>query len=198
MNARKDRPMPANIQAAELHTGRLLLWPLRLADAPQTQRLFPHWEIVKHLNAIVPWPYPADGAITFYRDVALPAIERGDEWQWTLRLKGSPEQHIGAISLHKGRPARRGFWLGLPWHGRGLMTEAVIAANDFWFDVLGFEILRVSKAVANTASRRISEKTGMRIVATEERDFVAGRLPCEIWELTADEWHKARARLLAK
>jgi len=190
--------MPANIQAAELHTGRLLLRPLQLADAPQTQRLFPHWEIVKHLNAIVPWPYPDDGALTFYRDVALPAIERGDEWCWTLLLKESPEQHIGAIRLHKGRPAHRGFWLGLPWHGQGLMTEAVIAANDFWFDVLGFEILRVPKAVANTASRRISEKTGMRIVATEERDFVAGRLPCEIWELTADEWHKARARLLAK
>ncbi len=78
------------------------------------------------------------------------------------------------------------------------MTEAVIAANDFWFDILGFEVLRTPKAIANIASRRISEKTGMRMVATEERDFVSGRLPCEIWELTADEWHKARARLLAK
>ena len=182
----------------ELQTDRLLLRPLELADAEQTQRLFPHWEIVKHLNTIVPWPYPADGAVTYYCDLALPAVERGDEWHWTLRLKQSPDRHIGSIGLMKGKPDNRGFWLGLPWHGQGLMTEAVIAANDFWFDVLGFEILRVPKAVANTASRRISEKTGMRIVATEERDFVAGRLPCEIWELTADEWHKARARLLAK
>ncbi|MCU1248288.1 MAG: hypothetical protein JWQ49_1317 [Edaphobacter sp.] len=190
--------MSTSIPAVELHTRRLLLRPLQLSDAQQTQLLFPQWEIVRHLNAIVPWPYPADGALTYYRDVALPAIERGDEWQWTLRLKQSPEHHIGAISLHRTKPDNRGFWLGLPWHNRGLMTEAVIAVNDFWFDVLGFSVLRAPKAVGNLASRRISEKTGMRIVATEERDFVSGRHPCEIWEITADEWRKARALFHAK
>jgi RimJ/RimL family protein N-acetyltransferase len=193
--------MSTSIPAVELHTPRLLLRPLQLADAQQTQLLFPHWEIVKHLNPNVPWPYPADGALSYYRDVALPAIQRGDEWQWTLRLKQSPEQHIGAISLHraislyKGKPDNRGFWLGLPWHGQGLMTEAVIAVNDFWFDVLKFPILRAPKSVHNLASRRISEKTGMRIVATEERDFVSGTHPCEIWEITAGEWHRARPLL---
>jgi RimJ/RimL family protein N-acetyltransferase len=187
--------MSTSIRAVELHTPRLLLRPLQLSDAEQTQRLFPHWEIVKLLNAIVPWPYPADGALAYYRDIALPAIERGDEWQWTLRLKQSPEKHIGAISLHRAKPDNRGFWIGLPWQGQGLMTEAVIAVNDFWFDVLGFPVLRAPKALANFASRRISEKTGMRMVATEVRNFVSGRLPSEIWEVTADEWHKARALL---
>jgi hypothetical protein len=33
------------------------------------------------------------------------------------------------------------------------------------------------------------------MVGTEERDYVSGRLPSEIWEITADEWHKARALL---
>ena len=192
--------MSANIlwtMTSELQTDRLLLRPLQLADAKQTQRLFPQWEVVKLLNAIVPWPYPADGAHLYYRDVALPAIEREDEWHWTLRLKQSPEQHIGVISLHKDPADNRGFWLGLPWHGLGLMTEAVIAVNDYWFDVLGFPVLRSPKAVANLASRRISEKTGMRMVATEERNFVSGRFLCEIWEITAEEWHKARALLRA-
>jgi [ribosomal protein S5]-alanine N-acetyltransferase len=187
--------MSTSIPAVELHTQRLLLRPLRLSDTAETQILFPHWEIVQYLNAIVPWPYPADGALTYYRNTALPAIERGEEWQWTLRLKQSPERHIGAISLHSGRSDNRGFWLGLPWHGQGLMTEAVIAVNDFWFDVLGFPVLRAPKAVANLASRRISEKTGMRMVATDERNFVPGKSPCEIWEITADEWHRARALL---
>ena len=194
--------MSTSVPAVELHTPRLILRPLQLSDAQQTQLFFPHWDIVKHLNAIVPWPYPADGALTYYRDVALPAVERGDEWQWTLRLRQSPEKHIGAISLHRSislqrsRPDNRGFWLGLPWHGQGLMTEAVIAVNDFWFDVLGFPVLRAPKAVGNLPSRRISEKTGMRLIAIEQRDFVSGRCPCEIWEITADEWHKARARLI--
>ena len=25
----------------------------------QVQRLFPQWEVVKYLNAVVPWPFPA-------------------------------------------------------------------------------------------------------------------------------------------
>ena len=79
----------------ELETDRLLLRPLQLSDAEQTQPLFAQWEIVKFLNAAVPWPFPADGAFTYYRDVSLPAIERGDEWYWTLRLKEAPEQKIG-------------------------------------------------------------------------------------------------------
>jgi RimJ/RimL family protein N-acetyltransferase len=178
----------------ELETERLLLRPLQLEDAEQTQHLFPQWEIVQHLNARVPWPYPPDGVRNFYRDIALPAVERGDEWAWTLRLKVSSDKIIGALSLTRGEYDNRGFWLAAAFHGRGLMTEAVFVANDFWFNTLGFNRLRVPKATANIASRRISEKTGMRVVATEERDFVSGRLSAEIWEITAEEWHTFRAK----
>src|SRR5947209_2342627 len=62
-----------------LETPRLVLRPLELADAEQTQRLFPHWEVVRFLANRVPWPYPDDGALTYYRDDALPAMARGDE-----------------------------------------------------------------------------------------------------------------------
>jgi RimJ/RimL family protein N-acetyltransferase len=82
----------------------------------------------------------------------------------------------------------RGFWLGLPWQRRGLMTEACDVVTSYWFESLKFPVLRVSKAAANIASRRISEKQGMRLVAVEERDYVCGRLPGEIWEITGDEW----------
>jgi len=170
----------------------MLLRPLELADATQIQELFPHWEIVKHLNAIVPWPYPAGGARQFLRDVALPAMDRGEQWTWSIRLKSLPHQLIGCISLMKGIHENRGFWLGLPWHGQGLMTEASDAVTDFWFNTLNYSVLRVPKAVANTASRRISEKQGMRLVARVERDYVSGRLPAEIWEITAEEWNARR------
>jgi [ribosomal protein S5]-alanine N-acetyltransferase len=175
-----------------LQTRRLLLRPLELADAAQTQLLFPHWEIVRYLAKSVPWPYPPDGALTYYRDVALPAMERGEQWNWTLRLKSNPEQLIGSISLIKGDRLNRGFWLGLPWHGQGLMTEACEAVTDYWFNTLKFPVLRAPKAVGNIASRRISEKSGMRLIATEEHEFVSGRLPAEIWEITAEEWNGRR------
>jgi ribosomal-protein-alanine N-acetyltransferase len=175
-----------------LETERLLLRPLELSDAEQVQILFPHWEVVQYLNAIVPWPYPSDGALTYFRDRALPAMARGDEWHWTLRLKENPAQIIGAIGLIRGSTDNRGFWLATPWHRQGLMTEAVIAVNDYWFDVLGFPVLRAPKAIANVASRRISEKTGMRVVGAAERNLVAGRLPSEMWEITAEEWRAFR------
>ncbi len=177
-----------------LETERLFLRPLELSDADQVQRLFPQWEVVKYLNDVVPWPYPPDGALTYYRDRALPAMARGDEWHWTLRLKEQPQQIIGAIGLIRGETDNRGFWLAPPWQGKGLMTEAVIAVNDFWFDVLGFPVLRAPKAIANVASRRISEKTGMRMVRREERNLVSGRLPGEVWEITAEEWRAFRKK----
>jgi RimJ/RimL family protein N-acetyltransferase len=175
-----------------LETARLLLQPLSVADAEQIQALFPHWAVVRLLNAIVPWPYPPDGALTYIRDIALPAIARGDEWIWTLRLKPDADRVIGSIGLKRSDEENRGFWLGLPWHGQGLMTEAADAATDFWFDVLKFPVLRVPKAAANAASRKISEKQGMRVIAVVERDYVSGRQPAEIWEITADEWHARR------
>jgi RimJ/RimL family protein N-acetyltransferase len=50
--------------------------------------------------------------------------------------------------------------------------------------------------VGNTTSRRISEKQGMRLVGFGEKDYVSGRLPSEIWEITADEWRAWKARRL--
>jgi ribosomal-protein-alanine N-acetyltransferase len=172
----------------QLQTPRLFLRPLELDDAPQTQLLFPHWEIVRYLSNVVPWPYPSDGAHKYYRDFALPAMERGNEWHWTLRLKTEPDRLIGSVALLKGDNINRGFWLGLPWHRQGLMTEACGAITSFWFNTLKFPVLRAPKAVANIASRRISAKSGMRMVARDERDYVSGRLPTEIWEITAEEW----------
>jgi RimJ/RimL family protein N-acetyltransferase len=175
-----------------LETRRLLLRPLEIADAEEVQILFPHWEIVRYLNNRVPWPYPPNGAYTFYRDVALPAVERGDEWHWTLRLKRNRAQLIGAISLMTDQADNRGFWVGLPWQGLGLMSEACETITEYWFAALKFPVLRVSKAIANTASRRISEKQGMRLAGVEERDYVSGRLPSETWEITAEEWRARR------
>jgi RimJ/RimL family protein N-acetyltransferase len=175
-------------------TERLILRGLELADADQIQQLFPHWQIVQFLSNAVPWPYPADGASHYCRNVSLPLIERGDAWEWTIRLRTEPASLIGAISVLKGEN-NRAFWLGVPWHGRGYMSEASRWATDFWFETLGNTVLRVPKATTNLASRRISEKQGMRVAATVEKDYVSGRLPSEIWEITAEEWRAWKRRL---
>jgi RimJ/RimL family protein N-acetyltransferase len=180
---------------ARLETARLELRPLEIGDAEQTQKLFPKWQIVRFLANRVPWPYPEDGARTYYQNDAIPAMQRGEQWHWSLRLKTDLHQLIGCISLMKQENDNRGFWMGLPWQHRGLMSEAVEAVTDYWFDELGFPVLRAPKAIVNAASRRISEKCGMRVVAVEERDYVGGRFASEVWEISAEEW-RARRKVL--
>ncbi len=175
-----------------LETNRLTLTPLSLNDAPATQLLFPHWQIVRYLSAKVPWPYPDDGAIQFIRNVALPAMERGDQWLWAIRLKSGPAHQIGCINLSVAPDENRGFWLGLPWHNRGIMSEACEAVTDFWFNTLKRETLRVAKSADNMASLRISEKEGGRMVCRVERNYLVGKVTAEIWELTRENWQAAR------
>ena len=171
-----------------LHTPRLLLQPLQLADAEQIQPLFGQWEVVRYLNAQVPWPYPADGALGYLRDVALPAMAAGQEWHWTLRPIAEPERVIGVISLMDTPGNNRGFWIAPAWQRQGLMSEACVAVNRYWFEVLQRPEMQVPKAVENIASRRLSEREGMRLVATGESDYVCGRLPSQTWALSREEW----------
>ncbi|SEI16144.1 GNAT family N-acetyltransferase [Pseudomonas asplenii] len=173
-----------------LYSERLILQPMTLADAPAVQQLFPHWEVVRYLNALVPWPYPDDGALNYLRDIALPAVERGEEWLWSIRLKTAPQQMIGSISLMNETDNNRGFWLAPQWQGQGLMSEASRVVAHYWFEVLERPLMRVPKAAANLASRRISEREGMRLIRSEERTFVSGRLPCDLWEITREEWRR--------
>lgn len=171
-----------------LETPRLLLRAMQEEDLPQIQSIFPQWDVVKYLNAKVPWPFPPNGVETFFREAALPARMRGEEWLWTIRRRSEPDRIIGAISLSKTENENRGFWLDPKMRRQGYMLEACNAATDFWFDVLKFPVLRAPKAVANEGSRRISERQGMRMIERSEKDYVSGRLPSEVWEITAEEW----------
>lgn len=181
--------MPDAPPPPELLTDRLVLRPLCQEDADAIQRTFAQWEIVRFLADKVPWPYPPDGARQFLENAALPAMRRGTQWHWSIRTRTQPDELIGVISLMDDEPGNnRGFWLDPAHQGRGYMTEASAAVTAFWFDVLGKAVLRAPKAVSNTASRRISARSGMRLVGTEERGFVGGRQTAEIWEITREQW----------
>lgn len=192
LNVINASPPPAPYPA--LATARLTLRPLCMADAEAIQRIFPQWEVVRFLADQVPWPYPADGAHEYLSNVALPAVRRGQEWHWTLRTHTDPDRMIGMISLmDDDANNNRGFWLDPDFRGLGYMTEACDAATAYWFDVLGKPRLRAPKAIVNTGSRKISERSGMRVVAVEERGFVSGRYPAEVWEITREAWQARRS-----
>ncbi|HEY9272252.1 GNAT family N-acetyltransferase [Achromobacter sp.] len=178
-----------------LATDRLVLQPLEIGDAEAIQRLFPQWEVVRYLIEQVPWPYPSDGARSYLEQVAIPAMRQGKQWHWSIRTRLEPGDLIGLVSLMDDDAwNNRGFWLDPAHHGQGYMTEASEAATAYWFEVLGKPLLRAPKAAVNVPSRRISERGGMRLVGTEERGYVSGRLPTEIWEITREEWLARRGR----
>lgn len=172
----------------KLETQRLLLEPLQRHDAAAIQVLFPQWEIVRYLTAAIPWPYPDGAAQDYVDNIALPAMQAGQAWCWTIRRQEKPEQLIGLIELRDQENDNRGFWLVPEWQRHGFMTEACQAVNDFWFRTLGRPVMRVPKAAINSGSVSISRHSGMRLIETGKKAYVAGLLDYQLWEMTRDEW----------
>lgn len=180
-----------------LHSERLYLRPVTLQDAPAIQRAMSDPEVVGQLSASVPWPYPEDGAETFLRDHLLPACERGDAHAWVLIPREGPDEAIGLLEYRCAESTEatgdRGFWLARPWWGRGLMTEAVQAFQDWVFLDQRVERLRFASTVQNARSRRVKEKTGARPIGEVHIPHHHGDGRCTLWELTRERWAELRA-----
>ena len=147
-----------------LETPRLVLRPLRSKDAPVIQRRFPHWEIVRWLDAKIPWPYPADGAAT-YVAACLEEMARGEKSHWAIMPKTGPADLIGLIDLWPDDGIsrdQRGFWLDPAFQGQGLMTEAADRVTDYAFRELGWPHLWLSNAQDNRAVRAASRRSRAR------------------------------------
>lgn len=172
----------------QFETARLVLRPLTLADEFEIQRVFPQWEIVRWLDAKVPWPYPSDGARAFLEKVALPEMAMGTGWHWGIFRHEEPEVMIGEITLQDVERHNRGFWIDPQWQGRGYAGEAADIVTEYWFETLDRSVLHVPKASTNLASRRISERQGMHVIDHFIGELVEGPCPFELWELTRKEW----------
>lgn len=182
------------IATPTLTTERLVLHPLTLGDAPALQKLFNNWNIIKHLNENVPWPYPDDGAYMFFKNDVLPRVKKHQAHIWTITLGGDP---IGLLeyrhtSNFNTNQENRGFWIGEPYWNKGYITEAVIAVNDFVFFEMGIEKMILDNFKDNLASRRIKEKTGATFLKTTTRPHRGGTVEIDLWELTAENWKAFR------
>lgn len=177
-----------------LETDRLLLRPLSLGHVDGYARHFVDYEVIRHLSSAVPWPYPKDGVSDYFNSVILPA-QGQDRWAWGIFLLFDPSELIGCVDLwRRGCPENRGFWLGRPFWGRGLMTEATASVTDHAFTALGFDRLVFSNALGNRRSRRIKEKAGARLLGTRPATFVDPSLvEAETWELTKGDWTTFRS-----
>jgi RimJ/RimL family protein N-acetyltransferase len=179
-----------------LETPRLVLRPLALSDAPAIQRHFNNWNIIRQLSAAVPWPYPDDGAESFVR-LQLEKMAAGEDiHHWVLALRRGDGEAIGNIHFrpHAESPeGDRGFWLAEPYWNRGLMTEAIVAVNDFAFLTLGVESFYVCNAASNPGSRRVKQKTAAEFVGYVDLPHHDGQTRSEKWRMTRENWLRYRS-----
>jgi RimJ/RimL family protein N-acetyltransferase len=70
---------------------------------------------------------------------------------------------IGACGITTlDEQAELGYWLGVPYWGKGYATEALHAVIDYAFTDLAHEALQAGSRVTNPASRRVLEKCGFQ------------------------------------
>ncbi len=144
----------------EIYTEHLVLRPTCVADAEDIQGYFDDWEIIKWLRPPVPWPYPEAGALFYVTELADKPLYHS----FAIRLKES-EQVIGTIRMeeivHDGQKmAERGYCLDRRYWGKGLMSEAAGAINEWAFATLDVVAILSYNAVGNEASHRIKQKQG--------------------------------------
>jgi RimJ/RimL family protein N-acetyltransferase len=169
-----------------LETERLWLrWP-RIADTPAFCLLAGDPEVAGK-TARIPHPYEPRDAETFILS-ARSENAGGDGLCLALTLKRKPNDAIGVVGLHGAAPrgaAMLGFWLGRPYWGQGLMSEAVGAFVDLAFGFTSIERIVSSVLPANAASLRVHETLGF--VATGRGLFPApargGEVEVETLEL---------------
>lgn len=92
----------------------------------------------------------------------------GTDYSFFIFLRdGGREVLAGGLTLSNVRRraaqfATLGYWMGEPFAGKGIMTEAVGVVIPFVFDTLGLHRLHAACIPTNTASRRVLEKNGFR------------------------------------
>ena len=87
----------------------------------------------------------------------------------TLRAGG---ELIGAIGIDvepEHARAELGYWIGVPYWGRGYATEAAAALVTRAFEVLGLQRVFAYHFTTNPASGRVLQKIGMRHEGTRRK-----------------------------
>ena len=153
----------------ELTTARLRLRPIRRGDARPVQALCNNWNVARMLSR-VPYPNPVE-VVEAWTGAQAAAWESGSAYNFAImhQDREHPDGLIGVVGVSRrddGGPGggyEIGYWLGEPWWGQGLMTEAVGRILDFARVELGLDRLCSDYFVDNPASGRVQEKCGFRI-----------------------------------
>jgi ribosomal-protein-alanine N-acetyltransferase len=142
----------------ELKLEHCTLRPYRPDDEPALVRHATNRNVSRNMRDRFPYPYTTDDARAWIARVS----GQSPVAQFAIVVDGQP---AGGIGVEAGtdvfrRSAEIGYWLGEPYWGRGLATEALRAVTEYAFQT--FDICRLEAGVFewNPASARVLEKAG--------------------------------------
>ncbi|MCC8182042.1 MAG: GNAT family N-acetyltransferase [Clostridiales bacterium] len=172
-----------------LETPRLLLRYWEESDAPALFRCASDPEIGRW-TGFPPHTGVADSRDTIRRVLCGPLCfavvpRETDEPVGCIELMPCSD----ARSVPSLRDAELGYWVGVPFWGRGYITEAAEALLEYGFGHKGLKTVWCGYFEGNERSRRVQEKLGFRPHHTEpptERRPHLSYVSC----LTAEEWRK--------
>jgi len=150
-----------------LETERLVLRRFAPDDAPA---MFANWASDPQVTRYLTWPTHADVTVT--RAVLkdwVAAYARPDFYQWAIAPKagGGPIGSISAVELNDAvAKVQIGYCLGRAWWHRGIMSEALKAVMDFFFDQVGANRVESRHDSRNPRSGRVMQKCGMKYEGT--------------------------------
>ena len=142
-----------------LTTERLVLRRMQSADAPAIHALAGNREVA--LNTLsIPHPYPEGAAEEW--------IERhgNDAFAITLRDSGEFLGCIGIGVVANDQRGELGYWIGVPYWGKGYASEAANALIGYAFESLALNKVYASHFARNPASGRVMLKLGMTYEGT--------------------------------
>jgi RimJ/RimL family protein N-acetyltransferase len=159
--------------ALTLRTTRLVLRPIRGGDEEQ---LFPHCSDPRLPRQMTWAPHASVDVTEGFVRACEQARVAGRGFVWCIFEDGAFRGVVGVEGITRERMAVRldvgelGYWLGLPFHGRGLMTEAAGVAVGCAFARLGLHKVAVSAFTTNPASLRVIEKLGFTRIGLRRQD----------------------------
>jgi RimJ/RimL family protein N-acetyltransferase len=176
-----------------VETQRLLLRRPTLDDAEALARLANDVRVAENLGNL-PHPYGTDDARVFIENTEVNASRVN--FGIYLKRAGPGADFVGTISLmpRDGEKFVIGYWIGRPYWGDGLATEAARAMVDFAFQRLDAPAVAGSSRVTNGSSRRVMEKCGFQYVGQGMGPslFLRGMVPVDRFRLERRVWQSLR------
>jgi RimJ/RimL family protein N-acetyltransferase len=127
-------------------------------------------EIWVNLRDRFPYPYTRSDAQTFIRA----SRRTTPECNFAIAVEGKA---VGGIGFHLQADVERisaeiGYWIGQPFWGRGITTEALVAVTNYAVTTHGLTRVFALPFAFNAASCRVLEKAGYVLEARLRRSAV--------------------------